>query len=260
MSIYDILMLLVLGGAIFIGWWKGFAWQIASLVSIFLSYFVALNFRGILTPMITVEEPWNEAIAMFGLFLATALVVWIVFGFIRKNIEKLHLKTWDRQAGAIVGFVKGSLICILITFFAVTILGEQTKVNIVNSRSGRLITGAINRLAVAVPSNIREKIDSYLIDYNNTVNEHHDPNHVPAPISFPGTNGQFVGSVTTGGPAPTGQIYFDSATQQWVQVVPPPSQGQVNQGQPNNSNGIINQVGDAVWNAARDSITGNQQQ
>src|SRR5262245_36460026 len=45
MQAYDVLMLIVLGLAIVWGAWKGLAWQIASIASIGVSYFVALHFR-----------------------------------------------------------------------------------------------------------------------------------------------------------------------------------------------------------------------
>ncbi len=180
MSIYDSLMLVVLGGAILMGMWKGLAWQVASLVSLFLSYFVASNFWPMLAPLIAVDPPLNEFIAMFALFLGTALGVWIVFGFVRKTIEKMAIKSWDRQAGAAVGAVKGLLICIVITMFSVTLLGDETKRAIVNSSSGRVLTSIINRLAFAVPENMRETIGSYVKKYNDEFDKHYDPD---APIS-----------------------------------------------------------------------------
>jgi len=172
---YDILMLAVLLGAVFLGMWKGLAWQVASLTSVVLSYFVASNFWPMLAPMISVDPPLNEFIAMFILFLGTALAVWIVFGFVRKTIESMSLKSWDRQAGALVGAIKGAALCMVITLFAVTLLGDNNKQAIINSTSGRLITKAINQAAAAVPEHMREKIDSYLKKYNDDVDRNFDP-------------------------------------------------------------------------------------
>ena len=45
MALYDIIMLVVILGAVAFGYWKGFAWQVASLAAIIVSYFVALKFR-----------------------------------------------------------------------------------------------------------------------------------------------------------------------------------------------------------------------
>src|SRR5262245_13667643 len=59
MQAYDILMLIVLALAIVWGAWKGLAWQIASIASIGLSYFVALHFRLPLARVINASPPWN---------------------------------------------------------------------------------------------------------------------------------------------------------------------------------------------------------
>ncbi len=59
MQTYDIIMLVVLGIATFLGAIKGFAWQVASLASIVVSYFVAYHFRSDVAKMIHAQEPWN---------------------------------------------------------------------------------------------------------------------------------------------------------------------------------------------------------
>ena len=60
---YDILMLVVLVGAMVFGAWKGMAWQIASLASILVSAGVAVHLSGPMAPYISDTEPWNRVIA-----------------------------------------------------------------------------------------------------------------------------------------------------------------------------------------------------
>ena len=59
MSFYDVVMLVVLGGAIWFGFWKGLAWQIASVAAVCVSYIVAVNFREPVSQFIQADEPWN---------------------------------------------------------------------------------------------------------------------------------------------------------------------------------------------------------
>ena len=47
MQPYDIVMIVVLAGATLFGFWKGMAWQIASLASLVLSTFVAWHFSQV---------------------------------------------------------------------------------------------------------------------------------------------------------------------------------------------------------------------
>ena len=162
MQIYDIIMIAVLVAAILFGAWKGLAWQVASLAAIFVSYFVALTFRAPVAAMIKTEEPWNKFIAMFGLFIVTSLGIWILFGFISRSIERFHLKDFDRHAGAVLGAVKGALLCLVITFFAVTLLSDAQKQAIVNSYSGHFIAKTIDKLDAVMPKEVHQVVQPYL--------------------------------------------------------------------------------------------------
>src|SRR6187401_319624 len=133
MQAYDLFMLIVLALAVVWGAWKGLAWQIASLASITLSYFVALQFRQPLAGVINASPPWNVFSAMLILFLGTGLVVWIGFNLVSEAIERVKLKEFDRQLGAIFGAAKGVLLCVLITLFSVALLGDGQRQAICNS-------------------------------------------------------------------------------------------------------------------------------
>ena len=147
MSIYDILMLIVFFGAIFFGWWKGLAWQVASFASVCVSYFVAYNFHGAVSPYLEIAYPWNKFGAMLILFLGTSLVIWIGFGYVRSSIDKMKLDGFDHQSGAVLGAIKGALLCMLVTLFAVTLLPDSFSNNIIHSRSGNFIARSLNQLS-----------------------------------------------------------------------------------------------------------------
>ena len=100
-----------------------------------------MQFRGTVAGFINTEPPWNTFIAMFILFIVTSLGIWIAFGFVKRWIEQWHLKTFDKQAGALLGALKGALLCIVITLFAVTLLERihdkqsATRILVVTSRT-----------------------------------------------------------------------------------------------------------------------------
>ena len=48
---------------------------------------------------------------MFVLYLLTSLAIWIVFRFISSVIERVKLKEFDRQMGALFGLAKGHSCC-----------------------------------------------------------------------------------------------------------------------------------------------------
>ena len=169
MSLYDLVMLVLFVGAILFGLWKGLAWQVASVAAIFLSYFVSMAFRGQVARFITAEEPWNQFAAMLILFLGTSLVVWSVFAMVKGRIRELELNGFDRQAGAILGALTGALLCMVVTMFAVTLLGNAARNAIYASRSGGYIVRGINQVSAVVPTEIHKYIDPYIADFNNRI-------------------------------------------------------------------------------------------
>lgn len=171
MGIYDLMMLAVLAGSILFGLWKGLAWQIASVASIFVSYFVALNFRGPLSSWISASEPWNRFAAMLILFLGTSLIIWMGYGYMKQTIERMRLRGFDSQAGAILGALKGVLLCMLVTLFAVTLFGSRVRSAVVASRSGGYIASAINRFNSTVPIEIHAILDQHVQQFNQNLVE-----------------------------------------------------------------------------------------
>ena len=159
---YDFVMIGVLVGAIAWGAWKGFAWQVASTASMVLSYFVALNFRAPVAQMIKTDPPWNVFLAMLILFLGTSLVVWLCFNFVSQAIERMKLKEFDRQVGALVGLAKGVILCVIITLFAMSLLDQQRRQAIINSRSGTYIAHLLAKADAIMPQELRTVLAPYV--------------------------------------------------------------------------------------------------
>jgi len=162
MQTYDLLMLAVLAGATAFGAWKGMAWQVASLASLTLSYLVALQFRGALAVHIDAEPPWNVFLAMLALYVGTSLIIWIAFRLVARFIDRVKLKEFDRQVGAVFGLAKGVLLCVVITLFAVTLLSAPKRQAIVDSRSGHYISRLIDRAHAVMPGEVHDVIGPYL--------------------------------------------------------------------------------------------------
>jgi membrane protein required for colicin V production len=177
MQTYDLVMLAVLAAATIFGFWKGLAWQIASLASLVVSYFAALKFADRIAPLVSEHAPWNKFVAMLLIYAAASLAIWMIYRVVGGAIDKVKLNEFDRQMGALVGFGKGVLFCIAITFFAVTILGQQQRDNILASRSGQYIVQVLDKADAVAPPEIKQVIGPYI----NKINERLDPNYRPNP-------------------------------------------------------------------------------
>ncbi len=188
MGIYDIAMLVIFLGAIVFGYWKGLAWQIASLAALVVSYVVAVNFRDQLAVHLQVDEPWNRIGAMLILFLGTSLVIWAIYSSVSKSLKKNELKGFDRQAGAILGGIKGGLLCMVVTLFAVSFLGEEVHEKIDHSKFGPYIEKGIWQVSDFVPDELARFVNPHIENYKDAVG--HDEPSVD-------TSGIFGGSLGT---------------------------------------------------------------
>ena len=190
MQTYDVLMLVVLVAATIFGMWKGMAWQIASLASLVLSYFVALKFADQIAPKFAgiAPPPLNKFVAMLLIYMVTSFVIWSLFRFVSGVIDRVKLESFDRQMGAIFGFAKGVLLCVAITFFAVSLLPQQQKEQILASQTGHYIVVLIDKTDSVVPPEIHDVIGPYLhrIEQQLDPNNQHGTQHANWPsAAFP---------------------------------------------------------------------------
>lgn len=134
---YDLVMIGILAVAALLGYFKGMVWQLAWIAGIVASSFVALRFAAPLAPYFGQQAPWNRYIAMLALYAGTSLVVWLVFRMIAGAINAVHLSAFDHQLGLLLGLAKGALLCVVITFFSVT-LAPRTVIRLWPATVGAL--------------------------------------------------------------------------------------------------------------------------
>jgi membrane protein required for colicin V production len=205
MHTYDIMMLLVLGLAAFLGAIKGLAWQIASLASIIVSYFLAYQLRDRVAGLIQAEEPWNGFLAMLLVYTGSSFVIWVFFRLISGAIDSMRMRDFDRHMGALLGLGKGALLCLIITLFAVTLLGPRQQQAIVNSRSGAYLSRILAATdGIVWPKEIEPIIRPYLDQVEQRLDASANPNNGAGGF-FPGSLAGGQGGATTPGEQGTNQ-------------------------------------------------------
>jgi membrane protein required for colicin V production len=180
MDWYDIAMLAVLGLATLMGAWKGMAWQLASLGSLILSYFLALRFSSQLAPIFGSTAPWNRFVAMLVIYLVTSVVVWLGFRVVARFMDRIKLRDFDHQVGALFGFVKGMLLCLAITFFLLG-LSDALREHILATKSGHYMALFLNKADTIMPPEIHRVLDPYM----NKLQERLDPREPFQPNNLP---------------------------------------------------------------------------
>ena len=119
---------------------------------------------------------------MFILFTGSSLLIWLSFGFVKTTIEKMHLKGFDKQFGAILGFVKGFIICTLITLFGVSLLGESAGRVICTSMSGNYIARVLSHTGGVVPKEIETYVSPYIDKFQKEMDEYKDERPKGGPL------------------------------------------------------------------------------
>ncbi|MFN5755306.1 MAG: CvpA family protein, partial [Planctomycetia bacterium] len=158
---YDLVMLGILAVAAVLGYFKGMVWQLAWIAGIAASSYVAFRFGAQLAPVFGQQAPWNRFAAMLALYAATSIGVWLVFRVISGAINAVHLSAFDHQLGLLLGLAKGALLCVVITFFAVT-LAPGYRDQIVGSRSGRLVAELIVRADTYLPKEVHDTVEPFV--------------------------------------------------------------------------------------------------
>jgi membrane protein required for colicin V production len=172
---YDLVMLGILAVTALLGYFKGMVWQLAWIAGIAASSFVALKYGAVAAPYFGQQQPWNRFAAMLALYAGTSLAVWVVFRVVSGAINAIHLSAFDHQLGLVFGLAKGALLCIVVTFFAVT-LAPAYRQQIVASRSGRLVAQVIVQADTYLPKELHDTVDPFVKQFEQQFQQ---PNQAP---------------------------------------------------------------------------------
>lgn len=175
MQTYDLTMLVLLAVTTLWGAWRGLASQLASLTALVASYFVALRYSPTLAPWFGEEEPLNRFLAMLVIYVLTSLAVWLVCRRVKRFIKRVELTDFDHQLGGLFGAIKGVLLCVVITFFVVSI-SEPARQTVLQSRSGHYIALALHRADPIMPPELHKVLDPYVKPLEHRLDPHARPN------------------------------------------------------------------------------------
>ena len=167
-TVFDILALILVGWLTMRGLMRGAIAQVASVASVVVSWIIAVKFSPVVAPLVSQEPPWDKVIAMFVLFVASTIAIWLIRGLVNDIIKAIHLKTADRSLGAALGFVKGILLCSIITFFLV-VFSDGTRSFVLGSVSGKYFAAGVERASLLVPEDVNEALSKKLAAFRQSL-------------------------------------------------------------------------------------------
>jgi len=126
MTIFDTILLLALAGFVFYGLFFGLIRTLGVFVGVIVGAFVAgrfyLNFFGLIQDLFFGFDNLGKVICFIILFSLTNRLVGFGFSLLDKTFDVISiipfLKTINRLAGAVLGFVSGGLILGLMLYVA----------------------------------------------------------------------------------------------------------------------------------------------
>jgi len=129
MTLFDYAVLTIIGLSVGLGWWRGFVYELLSLLGWLAAYFVARLFAPELSPLVpdavTADEV-RTALAYASIFIGTLMVGAIVAWSLSKLIQFVGLGWLDGVMGGAFGLVRGMLLVLILVLLAgLTSLPQQ---------------------------------------------------------------------------------------------------------------------------------------
>ena len=120
MTTFDIIVYSILGLSVLFSLFKGFVKEIFSLLSYLGGYLMASKYQGVFSKVLMESfssKPISKVIAFTAIYILTAIIISLMGRVARGFImSATQLSGFDRLVGGIVGFAKGVMILVALTF------------------------------------------------------------------------------------------------------------------------------------------------
>ncbi|MBB3211264.1 membrane protein required for colicin V production [Herbaspirillum sp. Sphag1AN] len=123
MTIFDYLVLLVLGCSIVISMLRGLVRELLSLASWIIAFVVANAYGEALTPMLPDVFPGESTrliVAFIALFIGTRLLMALLTRAVEELVKASGLSLIDRALGAVFGLARGVVIVLVVVLLCGT--------------------------------------------------------------------------------------------------------------------------------------------
>ncbi len=112
MNWLDIVLMVVLALATFLGVWRGIISMVLPLAGIIIGVFLAGQHYGTVGGWLPIDNPEYAKWAAYAIIIVAVLIVAVILAVILRRFIRWVLLGWvDRLGGGILGLVLGGLIC-----------------------------------------------------------------------------------------------------------------------------------------------------
>jgi membrane protein required for colicin V production len=121
MTVLDYAFLATIVISIGLGWWRGFVYELISLIGWIAAYFVARLFVGDVTeyvPDLVTSSVARTSVAYSSLFMVTLIASAIVAWVMSKLVKVAGMGLMDGFMGSLFGLLRGMLLVLLLVLLA----------------------------------------------------------------------------------------------------------------------------------------------
>lgn len=119
MTSFDYAVIAIILLSALVGWWRGFMYELFSLIGWLAAYIVARTFSAQVLPFVPVavgEHYIRSAAAFAALFIVTLIVGALFAWFLARLAKFAGLSGMDGKFGAIFGMLRGCLVVIALVW------------------------------------------------------------------------------------------------------------------------------------------------
>ena len=119
MTSFDYAVIAVIAVSALVGWWRGFMYELFSLIGWLAAYIVAHTFSAQALPYVPVAvgtDNIRSAVAFAALFVATLIVGALFAWFLARLAKFAGLSGMDGKFGAVFGMLRGVLVVIALVW------------------------------------------------------------------------------------------------------------------------------------------------
>lgn len=138
MNVVDIILIVLIAGAAINGFVKGFFVELASIASLVLGIWAAVEFSGLVQNWLTKYLDWSHdamrLVSFILIFVFVVILVHLIATLTEKFVKAIALSIFSRLAGAVFGAIKAAFILSLLMIiiskiedFTITIIPLKAK-------------------------------------------------------------------------------------------------------------------------------------
>ena len=176
---FDLFLVGMVFGGVVLGVWKGLAWQLAGIFSIFLGFALGRPISAAIAGLYENPSVFTRFLIFAITYAAISLGCYLLALLWRRKLKEFRLQRYDRHLGGFLGAIHGLAWCAIFTMFII-VFREDTRKPILSRPTGKLVAHTLDGLHGIMPDGLHDILHPYMHpeeEESAPVDDHHDHEH-----------------------------------------------------------------------------------